>query len=83
MGTLRVINAIITAVFLVCYSYQFVYIPLVWILKNRRKQNKLPPAANDYAVLICARNESAVIGDLLESIYSQTYDKGSVVCNSG
>ena len=33
--TLRTINAVISALFFICYTYQFLYIPLV-LLKKRR-----------------------------------------------
>ena len=33
------------------------------------------PASNHYAILICARNEAAVIGDLLASLRAQTYPR--------
>lgn len=76
MNTLKIINTVITVVFLVCYSYQFLYIPIAWI--KRKKKTSRPAANNNFAVLICARNESSVIGDLIDSIKAQTYDKGSV-----
>ena len=34
-----------------------------------------PAKANRYAVLICARNEQRVIGDLIASLRGQTYDQ--------
>ena len=78
MNTLRIINGIITAVFLLCYSYQFAYIPIVWILSRKRKKTAVTPQANDFAVMICARNESEVIADLIRSIFEQSYDKGKI-----
>ena len=77
MNTLRIINSIITAVFLISYLYQFAYIPLTWLLRRRRRK-KLEGKPNNFAVLICARNESGVIADLLRSLKRQTYDMGSV-----
>lgn len=70
---LRVGNALISALFFACYFYQFAYIPLVWWKKP--KAETLPPKPHRYAVLIAARNEAAVIGDLLESIRNQTYNQ--------
>ena len=74
--TLRICNAVITALFFLCYSYQFAYIPLAW--RKRKKQDTLPPKPHRYAVLIAARNEAAVIGDLLESLCRQTYNRSLV-----
>ena len=75
METLRWINFGISALFILCYAYQFFYIPVPWIKKARPHAAVKP---NRYAVLICARNESAVIGDLIASIRSQTYDASLV-----
>lgn len=71
METLQWINFTVSVLFLICYAYQFFYIPVAWL-----KKGKPHTAArrNDYAVLICARNEAAVIGDLIASIHNQTYD---------
>ncbi|MBQ2061789.1 MAG: glycosyltransferase family 2 protein [Oscillospiraceae bacterium] len=71
MNVLFIINFIISILFLVCYSYQFFYIPFVWFGKDKPHREAKP---NRYAVLICARNESTVIGDLLDSLRAQTYD---------
>lgn len=70
METLKTVNFIISVIFFICYSYQFLYIPIPWFVRK-----KAAPAAqdNDYAVLICARNEAEVIGDLIASLREQTY----------
>jgi len=75
METLRYINFAVSVLFFVCYAYQFFYIPVPWLKKDRPHA---APKANRYAVLICARNEAAVIGDLIASIRSQTYDQSLV-----
>ena len=62
-----------TVIFLLCYAYQFVYIPLTWFLRKKSRERKAA-VEHSYAVLICARNEERVIGDLLDSIAAQTYD---------
>ena len=64
--TLRTINAVISALFFICYTYQFLYIPLV-LLKKRRPL-PCPAASHRYAVLIAARNEENVIAGLLDSL---------------
>lgn len=71
MYTLRIINYIISIIFVLCYTYQFIFIP-VSLLKKKKTVIK-QPALHRYAVLICARNESAVIGDLIDSLNRQTY----------
>ena len=75
METVKIINLIIAIIFTVCYSYQFFYIPIPWLFKRK---NKKAAQRNSFAVLICGRNESAVIGDLLESINNQTYDSSLI-----
>ena len=77
MDTLRMTNYIIAVVFFVCYAYQFLYIPVPWLLAKRKaaKTAALEATPHNYAVLICARNESAVIADLIGSLRSQTYDQ--------
>ncbi len=70
---LHIVDSAIAVVFLVCYAYQFVYIPVAMARRNKQ----LPPPTdrrNNFAVLICARNEEVVIGDLLDSLRAQTYD---------
>lgn len=65
-------NYVLTAVFVLCYIYQFFYIFYVFLGKDRslpvksQKQNK-------FGVVICARNEENVIGNLLDSIKRQDY----------
>ena len=88
METIRIINFIITAIFAVCYSYQFLYVPVSLWFQGRDKRhmkNTRPDADNElcerhlkrYAVLISARNEENVIGQLIDSINNQTY-KGEI-----
>ena len=67
---IRVINYVISAIFFICYSYQLLYlfVPL-FIRKKRPVDVKL----RRYAVLISARNEERVIGQLISSINAQSY----------
>ena len=73
METLKTINFVIAVIFFVCYTYQFLYIPVPWLRKARPHG---PAKDNRYAVLICARNEQRVIGDLIASLRGQTYSHG-------
>ena len=75
MEALQLINFVISILFVLCYTYQFFYIPVPWLKKERPHA---APADNRFAVLICARNEAAVIGDLIASIRSQSYDPSLV-----
>ena len=74
--TLRTINAVISALFFICYTYQFLYIPLV--LAKKPKPLTAPDRPHRYAVLIAARNEENVISGLLDSLRAQTYDMSLV-----
>ena len=73
---LRTINAVISALFFICYTYQFLYIPLV--LARKPKPLIAPAGQHRYAVLIAARSEENVISGLLESLRTQTYDMSLV-----
>lgn len=73
MNTLRLINYTVSILFVLCYAYQFVYIPISLFKKKKTVTKK--PDLHNFAVLICARNEAAVIGDLIDSIEYQTYNK--------
>lgn len=75
MEILKIINFIIATLFFVCYAYQFLYIPVVLL---RRESPRHVSTPHRYAVLICARNEAAVIGDLITSLHNQTYDSSLV-----
>lgn len=70
MDTIKIINYIIMALFFACYAYQFAYIPIALL----KKQKPLPDGKpNRFAVLIAARNEEAVIGNLIDSLKQQSY----------
>lgn len=71
MSILKIINLVIGVIFFACYLYQFLYIPIVIFAKNKKKYPK--GTFHKFACLIAARNESLVIGDIIESIKKQTY----------
>ncbi|NMA93998.1 MAG: glycosyltransferase family 2 protein, partial [Clostridiales bacterium] len=75
MQTLSLINYIIATLFAAVYAYQFLYIPLSWIIKEKEPDSA---PLHDFAVLICARNEALVISDLIKSLKNQTYPQGRV-----
>lgn len=70
METLKLVNFIISIIFMLCYAYQFVYIPIPWLMKKRKSAPEKP---HRFAVMICARNEAEVIADLIASLREQTY----------
>lgn len=70
MKAIIFLNFVISILFTLCYAYQFFYI-FVGLLKKpleftAKKQHK-------FAVVISARNESGVIGNLIKSIKTQKY----------
>lgn len=65
-------NTILAILLTVAYSYQLFF--LVYGVLNRHKRNRqMACVLNRYAVIICARNESSVIGDLIASLKQQKY----------
>lgn len=70
MKAIIVFNCIISVIFTLCYSYQFFYI-FVGLLKKPLKF--IAKKQHRYAVVVSARNESGVIGNLISSIRSQNY----------
>jgi len=69
---LKGINFFVFILFCCCYAYQFAYVGVRLFTKMpKRTARKL----HRYAVVVAARNESGVIGELLESIRAQKYPK--------
>ena len=72
MKAIIIFNCVISVIFTMCYAYQFFYI-FVGLLKKPMvfKEKK----KHCFAVVISARNESGVIGNLIKSIQSQKYPR--------
>ncbi len=70
METIKLLETILAILFFVCYAYQFFYMAVVNLPQKRKPQRE---TLHRYAILICARNEADVIGDLLDSIRTQNY----------
>ncbi len=70
MKTIIYLNWIISIIFTLCYAYQFFYI-FVGLLKKPKVFTAL--VQHKFAVIISARNERDVIGQLIESIKNQNY----------
>lgn len=64
------INSLIGIIFTVFYIYQIFFIFVPFFKKQKKYEAK---EKKSYAVLISARNEEAVISNLIESIKNQTY----------
>ena len=75
MNIILTINVIVAVVFACCYAYQlfFLAVPFTW-----KQEAHKPEVLHRFAILICARNESAVIADLLQSIQHQSYDQSLI-----
>ena len=67
---IRILNFGLAAIFVICYAYQFLYLAVPFLKKDKPHG---PTTLHRYAVLISARNEAAVIGHLLDSIRAQDY----------
>ena len=65
-----VFNVGVFIAFTVCYCYQFFYVLMVL---THRPPKQEATGNHRYAVLISARNENQVIGDLIQSIRMQNY----------
>lgn len=75
MSFLQGFDLLISVVFLICYSYQFYYILIALFKKDKPAK---PAILHRYRVLICARNEEGVIGQLISSIKAQDYPESLV-----
>ncbi len=64
------VNSFVGLIFTIFYLYQILFIFVPFIKKHKKYRTK---KKNRYAVLISARNEEAVIAQLIESIKKQTY----------
>lgn len=71
MEWLNIFNFVIGLLFSLCYLYQYVYMILACVRKPKRFSET--DKRFRYAILISARNEESVIGQLLDSIRSQDY----------
>ena len=70
MNVIIVLNCIISILFTICYAYQFFYVFVG--IKSRGKKLEAEKL-HRYAAVVSARNESGVIGNLIESIKNQNY----------
>ncbi len=70
LDVIKLINYGFGALFFVCYAYQVIYM----IVSTVKRPGRFPEAEpRRYAVMVAARNEENVIGDLIASIRAQKY----------
>lgn len=71
---INVVNFIIFLAITVLYSYQLVYVVVALIAHARHKEkDKEAKKLHRFAFIVAARNEEAVIGNLIDSIKQQNY----------
>ena len=71
----RVFNVCVFVAFTLMYAYQVIY-AIVGFIYRKPVHNDTPPKAfHKFAVIIAARNERTVIGNLITSIQNQNYPK--------
>ena len=63
-------NFCVFLIFTLCYTYQLYY---AFVVLTRKVPVHTPTRNHRYAVMITARNEEPVIGDLIHSIKVQNY----------
>ena len=68
-------NLVVGAIFLVCYFYQFVYVIVPFVKKPKPHKEEV---IHNIGILISARNEENVIGQLIDSINYQDYPKENI-----
>ena len=65
-----IFNFCVFLTFSICYTYQLYY---VFVVLTRRPPERVARKNHRFAVVVSARNESAVIADLIHSIKVQNY----------
>ena len=66
------LNFLVGFILFLCYSYQIFYTVVPFSIRPKRHR---VTKMNNILILIAARNEEAVIGNLLESVNAQDYSK--------
>ena len=74
LDMIELFNTALAVLLTAAYAYQLFF--LVYGLVNRRRQDKqMARTLNRYGVIICARNEAGVIGELIASLRQQKYPR--------
>ena len=75
VGVIAFFNLVVGAIFFLCYLYQLLYVIIPFVKKPKpHREEKL----HDIAILICARDEERVIGNLIDSIDAQNYPRDRI-----
>ncbi len=69
---IELFNTVLGFFITVAYAYQFFFLAY-GLINKKRKKTKQSDTLNKYGVIICARNESNVIADLIASLKKQNY----------
>lgn len=69
-------NIFVGVIFFIFYFYQFVYVIIPFVKKPRSHKKEV---IHNIGILISARNESAVIGQLIDSIKAQDYPADKLI----
>lgn len=70
-----IFNLVVGGIFFIFYFYQFVYLIIPFIKKPKAHKNEV---IHNIGILISARNEENVIGQLIDSINCQDYPKENI-----
>ncbi len=70
LSFIDIFNFCVFLTFTICYTYQLYY---VFVVLTRKPPAQTAKKNHRFAVLVAARNERAVIGDLIASIRNQNY----------
>ncbi len=76
LSFINTFNLIMFAILSSMYFYQVIYIMLTLVSGKKRTEWRAPAKLHRYAAVIAARNEEAVIGELIRSIRNQNYPSG-------
>lgn len=68
------LNFAVVVLFTLLYLYQGFYV-VVGLVRRRWKEHHVPAKLHRFAVVVSARNEEGVIGELLDSLNKQNYPK--------
>jgi len=71
---IKTFNMVIFWVITLTYLYQIVYL-VVGLIMHHRKSRYIPKKLHRFAAVVSARNEEAVIGELLKTLNAQNYPK--------
>ena len=71
LETIYIIQQCLAFAFILCYAYQLFYVAYMLVKKSRKLEDA--KEKHRFGVVICARNEENVIGQLLQSVKDQDY----------